>query len=297
MQTGGAVVTLLFTDIVGSTELLAQLGDDAYERVRRKHFRLLGDAVRASGGAEVKNLGDGLMAAFSSAVDAVGCAAAIQRAVARQRLGAGDGGIEIRVGLHVGEPIRDEEDYFGRSVVLAKRLCDLAGPGQVFTSSLVRDLVGSRSTAPFTPLGPKTLKGFAEPFEVFEVEWRSDPSSASAPVPPGLRSMGPFVGRDRELATLEGLLKAASTEGCQVALVGGEAGIGKTRLAAELAARASGTCTVLYGRCDPANLIPYQPFVQAFEAHLGSARDSLGPDFGDISALFPTVTPSGEASF
>ncbi|MBV8981331.1 MAG: AAA family ATPase, partial [Acidimicrobiia bacterium] len=150
---------------------------------------------------------------------------------------------------------------------------------------------------PFKPLGPKTLKGFAEPLDVFEVEWQPDPSELGGPVPPGLRPTGPFVGRDRELATLERLLKTAASEGCQVALVGGEAGIGKTRLAAELAARASDTFTVLYGRCDPANLIPYQPFVQAFEAHLEIARDALGPDFADISALFPTVTPAGEASF
>src|SRR5579864_474880 len=83
MTPAGAVVTLLFTDIVGSTELLSALGDDAFEDVRRKHFRVLGEVVNAGGGSEVKKLGDGLMAVFPSAVEAVGCAMAIQRAVAR----------------------------------------------------------------------------------------------------------------------------------------------------------------------------------------------------------------------
>ncbi|MBV8303650.1 MAG: AAA family ATPase, partial [Acidimicrobiia bacterium] len=296
MEPGVAVVTLLFTDIVGSTELLARLGDDAFEQVRRKHFVLLSELVKAAGGSEVKKLGDGLMAVFASAVDAVTCATAIQRAVARQRPVDGEGRVEVRVGLQVGEPIRDEEDYFGTPVVMAKRLCDLGTGGQVLTTSLVRDLVGSRSTATFKSLGPRTLKGFAEPLEVYELDWQTAPSAARPALPAPLRMEGPFVGRVGELATLEALLKAAS-DGCQIALVGGEAGIGKTRLAAELAARAADTCTVLYGRCEPANLIAYQPFVQAFEAHLDTARAALGAHFGDITPLFPTVTPADEASF
>jgi len=297
MTPAGAVVTLLFTDIVGSTELLSALGDDAFEDVRRKHFHVLGEVVNAGGGSEVKKLGDGLMAVFPSAVEAVGCAMAIQRAVARQNLPVGEGRVEVRVGLHVGEPIRDEDDYFGTPVVVAKRLCDLANGGQILTSSLVRDLVASRSPADFKRRGPRTLKGFAEPFDVFEVEWQADYEASRPPVPAGLRTEGPFVGREDELAVLEGLFKSVSPEGSRLALLSGEAGIGKTRLAAELAARASGAGTVLYGRCDPANLIAYQPFVQAFEPHLEAARVALGPDFADVSALFPTVTPVGEASF
>jgi class 3 adenylate cyclase len=105
MAMGGGIVTLLFTDIVGSTELLSVLGDDAYEEVRRKHFRVLGDVVNAAGGSEVKKLGDGLMAVFPSSVDAVRCAMAIQRAVARQNLTGGAGRVEVRVGLHVGEQL------------------------------------------------------------------------------------------------------------------------------------------------------------------------------------------------
>src|SRR5438132_13857531 len=97
-----STVTLLFTDVVGSTELHARLGDDAVDALRRRHFELLGDAVREAGGHEVKRMGDGIMAVFASAVEAVRCAVAIQLAVTNT--GAPDEGtIAVRVGLNAGE--------------------------------------------------------------------------------------------------------------------------------------------------------------------------------------------------
>src|SRR5947209_2850240 len=106
------VVTLLFTDVVDSTGLLERVGDDEAERLRRTLFALLRDAVVARGGEEVKNLGDGLMVAFTSAVAAVEAATAVQRAVARHNSRRQGPPVLVRVGLHVGEPIRDEADYF-----------------------------------------------------------------------------------------------------------------------------------------------------------------------------------------
>ena len=131
-------MTLLFTDLVGSTALLDELGDDEAERLRRVHFGLLRDVVTAHGGQEVKNLGDGLMVAFPSAVNAVSCAIGIQQAVHRHNARRGDDRLQVRVGLNVGEPIRDEGDYFGTPVVVAKRLCDTAEGGQILASGLVR---------------------------------------------------------------------------------------------------------------------------------------------------------------
>ena len=159
----GGIVTLLFTDLVGSTELLERLGDDAAEQVRRTHFGLLREAVASRGGEEVKNLGDGLMVVFSSAVEAIGCAVAIQQAVGRHNEQPGAVPFQVRVGLHVGEPVRDEGDYFGKSVVVAKRLCDSAKGGEILASQLVHGLVGSRGGHSFRPLGPVGLKGLAEP--------------------------------------------------------------------------------------------------------------------------------------
>ena len=196
-------VTLLFTDQVGSTETLQSLGDEEGERLRRAHFGLLREAAAMHGGEEVKNLGDGLMVAFLSAVDAVACAITIQQAV--RRAGAsGELAFAVRIGMNVGEPIRDEGDYFGTPVVIAKRLCDAGAPGQILASELVRALVGTRGGFSYRPLDPFTLKGVAEPVAACEVVW--EPSSEQrVPLPALLAGgdSGAFVGRSDATATLE----------------------------------------------------------------------------------------------
>src|SRR2546428_11121856 len=98
---GTRVVTLLFTDLVASTEISQRLGEDAAEDFRRGHFRLLREALSASGGEEVKNLGDGLMVVFDSPSDAVACAEAMQQAVEHHNQRAAER-VELRVGLHTG---------------------------------------------------------------------------------------------------------------------------------------------------------------------------------------------------
>jgi class 3 adenylate cyclase len=162
-----SIVVLLFTDLVSSTELLERLGEDAGEELRRTHFSLLREVVNARGGEEVKNLGDGLMVVFPSAVDALGCAVAMQQAVhGHDQLRS-----QVRVGLHVGEPIRDEGDYFGLPVSIAMRLVNSAEGGQIIASDLVRRLVGSRGGFTFRDLGPLQLKGVAEPLPACEIAW------------------------------------------------------------------------------------------------------------------------------
>src|SRR5919202_1361881 len=101
-------VTVLFTDLVGSTALFDRRGDDVADALRRQHFDALRSAVAAHGGREVKSTGDGLMVAFSSAVSAVRCAVAMQEATT----GAPDGP-ELRVGLDAGEPVADGDDLYG----------------------------------------------------------------------------------------------------------------------------------------------------------------------------------------
>ena len=112
MQTVGVsqsgVVTLLFTDLVDSSRLLEEFGEEEAERLRRILFSLLREAVVARGGEEVKNLGDGLMVAFGSAAAAVDAAAAMQAAVHAHNHRSGQPALQVRIGLHVGEPIRDE---------------------------------------------------------------------------------------------------------------------------------------------------------------------------------------------
>ena len=158
-------VTVLFTDLVGSTDLLDRLGDDAAHHLRRRHFALLRRAVREHGGREVKSLGDGLMVVFGSARAAVACGLAMQRAVA-----AHEDPLLLRVGIASGETVRDEGDYFGRPVVVARRLCDVARDGDVLVSEPPPGQVaGSRAE----PLEPLVLKGLSEPV----------PASAMRPEP------------------------------------------------------------------------------------------------------------------
>ena len=188
--TPAEIVTLLFTDLVGSTELLSRIGDDAAEEARRAHFGLLREVVDAAGGHEVKNLGDGLMVVFRSALDALGCAVAIQQAARNHnQLGVGPP-FHIRVGLHAGEPVRDGADYFGTPVVVARRLCDAARGGQILASLVLVGLIGTRGGFSFRSVGSLDLKGLTEPVPAAEVDWGQD-----APSPPGrgpaFRVLGP----------------------------------------------------------------------------------------------------------
>ena len=163
----GGIVTLLFTDLVDSTGLIERLGDDAAQPLTRRHFETLRTAVAETGGREVKSLGDGVMATFPSALAALDAATRMQRGVAAEpgeRLG-------LRVGVHAGEPIPDGDDYFGQSVVVAKRLCDSAQAGEIRVSGLVRDLVGSRGGRSFAGLGALPLKGIVDPVPTFALEW------------------------------------------------------------------------------------------------------------------------------
>ena len=287
------VVTLLFTDLVGSTRLLDELGDDAGEQLRRTHFRLLRDAVTAAGGEEVKNLGDGLMVAFTSPIQAVGCAVTIQQAIAAHNARRRGPPLGVRVGLNVGEPIADEDDYFGTPVVVAKRLCDAASAGQILASDLVRGLVGSRGGFQFTPLGPVALKGLGEPLSTFEVAW-TQARPAPGPAPPDPRR-APMVGRTAELEALGAELDLASTGRLRTVLLVGDPGIGKTRLAAELAAGQAAGSVVLSARAYPLGATASLGlWVEALEGYLkGLPADDVkalaGSHLDDLSALLPTV--------
>ena len=152
-------LTLLFCDLVGSTELLDRLGDAAGERALREHFAVLRAAAAEHGGREVKSLGDGLMVAFASSLSAVACAVAMQRRIAAHAAGAPERALGLRVGVNAGEAISAGDDYFGSPVVVAARLCDRAGAGQILVSDVVRSLAGNRAQAAFVALGEIALKG------------------------------------------------------------------------------------------------------------------------------------------
>ena len=181
MRDSGGVVAILFTDLVGSTEVLDRLGDDAAEELRRTHFSLLRGAVAGADGTEVKSLGDGLMVTFASPVQAVSCAVEMQRAIAEHNRAEPGRTLQVRVGLHVGEPVRAEDDVHGTAVVVAKRLCDRADGGQILASDLVAGLVGKRGEFRFRPAGRLKLKGLSEATPAVTVEWRDSQPASEAP--------------------------------------------------------------------------------------------------------------------
>jgi class 3 adenylate cyclase/SAM-dependent methyltransferase len=167
-----ATTTVLFSDIVGSTDFLSVLGERAWDDVRREHFSVLRSSLADHDGSEVKNTGDGIMAAFDSVVDAVNCAVAMQQ---RSFLVLAAGRpVAIRIGLAMGEALLDQGDWFGTPVVEAARLCAAAGAGESWTTALVQMLAGSQSEATFVPVGERLLKGFERPTEVYSIEPRQE---------------------------------------------------------------------------------------------------------------------------
>jgi len=163
-------VAILFTDIVGSTELSQSLSPLVADEVRRGHFSILRQIITETGGTEVKNLGDGVMVAFSSASAALGCAVSMQQAVDQDNRGR-EYPVGLRVGLSGGEVTREDSDFFGDPVVEAARLCAHCESGQVLASAVVRAMAGRRSHHQCRPLGELELKGLSEPVDTVAVLW------------------------------------------------------------------------------------------------------------------------------
>ncbi len=162
---------VMFTDIVGSTEMTARLGDAAALELVRAHDALVRRGLRAYGGREVKHTGDGIMASFDEAPKAVHAAADIQRRFAAHNAEASEK-LSVRIGIHAGEPVEDHNDLFGTTVQLAYRLCCEAEADGVAVSGLVRELC-EEDFARFVQLGDRRLKGFAEKVPVFGLDWRN----------------------------------------------------------------------------------------------------------------------------
>ena len=283
---------VLFTDLVGSTELRSRLGEAAAEGLRRQHDALVTGAVERNAGTVVKNLGDGFMATFGGASDAVAAAVAIQQAIERHNR-AGGQALGVRIGVSAGDVVFEKDDCFGTPVIEAARLCAAAQGSQILASEIVRWMAHAGEET-FTPVGSLELKGLTRPLPTVQVDW--EPLAQSpVPLPPFLTEMGRiFVGRDGELDRLEQLWKEAAAGERRVAFLAGEPGVGKTRLAAELAQRVHDEgATVLAGRCDEDLGVPYQPFVEAlrhFVDHAPALEERLGRYAGELARLVPDLS-------
>ena len=162
---------VMFTDIVGSTEMTKRLGDSAALELVRVHDALVRRGLDAHGGREVKHTGDGIMASFDDVTNAVRSAADIQRRFAAYNAEASES-LSVRIGIDAGEPVREHNDLFGATVQGAHRLCSEAEANSIVVSGPVRELC-EENAARFVALGERRLKGFAEKAPVFRFEWRN----------------------------------------------------------------------------------------------------------------------------
>jgi predicted ATPase/class 3 adenylate cyclase len=213
-------VTLLFTDIEGSTRLIEELGEEGYVEALTRHRRLLRSAFSTHGGVEVDTQGDAFLYAFADAVAAVAAATLGQEA-----LGAGP--IKVRMGLHTGEVRRTNEGYAGRELHRAARIAASGHGGQVVLSSTTRAFLDGE----LTELGEHRLKDFDEPVALFQLGRQRFPplktiSNTNLP-----RPASSFVGRAVQRQDLLDLLG----NGTRLVTLSGPGGSGKTRLAIEVA--------------------------------------------------------------
>jgi class 3 adenylate cyclase len=269
--------TILFTDLVGSTELRTRLGEERAEAHRGAHHRLLAEAIAAHRGTLHDDLGDGIMASFAGAADAVAAAVAIQQAITADGRRAEEAAVGVRVGISAGDVAWEGDHPHGMPLVEAARLCAAAGGGQILAADIVRVLARGRGGHTFSPLGEMQLKGLPEPVSTCEVKWEPL-REVGLPLPPRLATKAPLAmfGRAAESEVLAAAWAKAKDGQRQLMLIAGEPGIGKTRLATEaaLAAYAEGG-TVLLGTCDEDVNLPYQPFVEALRHYVTHASEEV----------------------
>src|SRR5205823_4766367 len=184
---------------------------EAADEVRRRHDRMVTAVVESRSGRVVKGLGDGIMASFTGASDAVAAAVAMQQGIERlNRSGKSSEPLAIRVGLSAGDVSIEDDDVHGTPVIEASRLCGSAAGGEILAAEVVRVLAGSTAQQSYASVGPLELKGLDHPVAAVRVEW--EPAVVSSiPMPALLTEVGRvFVGRDDELSRLEQLWKEAA---------------------------------------------------------------------------------------
>ena len=156
--------TILFTDLAASTATTQRLGDEAAQEIVRSHDDIVRDALRTYDGHEIKHTGDGIMAWFPAASNALDCARTIQTIVTE----TSTAGLAVKIGINAGEPIAEEDDLYGTAVQIAARVTDQAAAGEIVVTNVVRELVAGKGYL-FGEREPAALKGVEEPVRLFTV--------------------------------------------------------------------------------------------------------------------------------
>jgi class 3 adenylate cyclase len=162
-------VTIMFSDIEGSTAMADRLGDARFMEVLREHNDIVRERIKAFAGFEVKSEGDGFMVAFQSARKALECAAAVQKALADRNGTAGEP-VKVRMGIHAGEVIKEGQDFFGRNVIMAARVASQAQGGEILASGVLKALVEG-SDVSWGEKRTVELKGLSGEHEIWPVLW------------------------------------------------------------------------------------------------------------------------------
>lgn len=163
-------VTILFTDIEGSTQITETLGDRGWMSLLREHNAIVQEQVSRHSGFEVKSQGDGFMLAFPSARQALQCAIDIQRALTQRDSDPNE--LRVRIGLHTGEPVREADDFYGKAVILAARIAAEARGSEILVSSLARELTESAGEFAFEGPTDAELKGLSRIHRLSAVRWQ-----------------------------------------------------------------------------------------------------------------------------
>ena len=268
-----------------------------------RYQRVLKESVARHGGRAIRSTGDGLAAVFEHSVAAaVSAAVDLQRSIDRLARSEPLLGLEVRVGLAAGEALALDDGWSGTPIVEAARLEGAARPGTILASDVVRLLLGNRGGFALRPVDPLVLKGFPEPVAACEVEWEPDPGLPELPLPPALLvdSGWSLVDRVDELSTLLDAWRGVVGRGrAAVVRISGEAGIGKTRLVAELAARVQAGSfvpagAVLYGHAgaNPDGSPPLASFIDALRWWAAAApADMLRAAVADRAEALAAVVP------
>ncbi|MGY1616966.1 ATP-binding protein [Geodermatophilus sp. SYSU D00691] len=268
-------VTIMMTDVEGSTALRLQRGDPIADEILGSSAAIVRDQLRRHAGRERQFLGDGFLLSFGSPGDAVACAVGIQRALEEHNLAEPDRWVRVRIGIHVGEVGERDGELSGQAVHAAARVMAEAAGGQILVSADLRDGVEPDHWT-FADRGLFWLKGFPERWRLYEVSWGGAARGrrAHGPAPP----LTPMVDRDDERADLRRAAKEALGGHGRLVLVAGEVGAGKTRLVTEIAREfeARGT-RVLTGSCaETDGALPYLPYVEIIEQAAADPRSPLG---------------------
>ena len=282
-------LTILFADVVGSTAMQTAHGDVEARAAIAALEVLMRSAVDEHGGRMIKLLGDGMMAVFRSPRRGVASALAINRSL-EIAPPTGVLGVSVRSGLHTGEVVPDGQgDYHGVAVSAAKRICDRADGGEVLVSDVTRQLCGSVTDMVFEERAARvTLKGLPERWRLYR---------ASQVVGSSRTADGelPFVGRDAIRSELRDLLGRAATGHGTIVMIGGEPGVGKSRLCRELAADATARALEVYtGHCHEEGDIPYMPWVEMVRAGARGLDTEMlvaryGPQVSALAQLAPEL--------